>query len=170
MPLRRAGVRRRMRGPWRSRRRCRSREGRLDVAEQPGERVDFGARQVFEQGRETILEEKPDRREARPARFGQLKRLAPSVARQALPLEQAPRLETADELGDRGRGDGRAPGQVGPEHVAGADGLEHEVLRDGERRGMGGEQPLDPAAHERRRARERRRRIAARDAVPGARH
>jgi hypothetical protein len=73
-------------------------------------------------------------------------------------------------LRDRGRRHRGAPRELGADDVALIDRLQREVLRDGERRLVAAEQTLDPPADQRRRPRERLRRVAAAHVVARARH
>jgi len=87
-----------MRRARRTPRRGRARERRLDVSEQPDERVDLGAGQAFEEAPEPVLQQHPAGRERRAAGLGELERLAAAVVGQPLPLEQPGRFEPAGEL------------------------------------------------------------------------
>ena len=92
------------------------------------------------------------------------------AATKALALQQAGVFERREQLRDRGRRDGRAAGELGADHLTLTDGLEGEVLGDGQRRLVRGQQPLDPAADQRRRPHESLRSLAAVVVVTRARH
>jgi hypothetical protein len=134
-------------------------EGRLDRPEQPRERVGLGRGQVGEERREGFAERGLGRAQ-RPFPGGREHEglAAPVVGEPAAPDEPGG-LEPGEELRDRRGGHGRTACELGPDDLALADGAEGEELRDRERRLVRGEQPLDPAADERSRARQRIRRL-----------
>jgi hypothetical protein len=92
---------------------------------------------------------------------GQLERLAAAVVLEASACEEAVLFQPGEELRDGGRRDGGTPGQLGTYDLSFLDRLQRQVLHDRERRVVRGEQALDPAADERRRPRERLRRLTA---------
>ena len=82
-----------MRRPWWPPRRGSSRERRLDVAEQPYERVGLRAVEPADQVGEPVLQQQLDRREARSPRVREHERLTTAVVRKPPAVHQTGRLE-----------------------------------------------------------------------------
>ncbi len=87
--------------------------------------------------------------------------MAAAVVVETVAGEHAGVFERGEKLRDRCGRDGGAAGELGADDLAVGDRLQRQVLRDGERWLVRGEQPFDPAAHQRRRAHERLRRLTA---------
>jgi len=102
--------------------------------------------------------------------LGEGERLASAILGEALAAEQAGVLERCEQLRDGGGRDSGAPGELGTDDLTLADGLQCEVLGDGQWRLVSGKQPLDPAADQRRRANERVRRLAGAGVVGWSGH
>ena len=99
------------------------------------------------------------------ALFGEGEWLPAAIVLEAAAREQAVFFEGGEQLRDcRGR-DGGTAGELGSEDLSLGDRLQRQVLRDGERRIVRREQPIDPAADEWRRAYERLRCLTAADSV-----
>jgi hypothetical protein len=142
----------------------------LEAFEQAGEGVSLGWREVGEQAGEPFAECCLSRAQRPLPVLGQGERLAAAVVLEPLSGQQSGFFESREELRDGGRGDGGAAGELGADDLALADRLQREILGDGERRLVRGEQALDPAADQRRRADERLRRLAAVVMMTRARH
>lgn len=87
--------------------------------------------------------------------------LSAAVVSETVAAEHAGVFERGEELRDRGWRDGGTACELGADDLAVVDRLQRQVLGDGEGWLVGGEEPFDPAADERRRANERLRRLPA---------
>jgi len=117
---------------------------------EPHERVDLGRSEIREQVCEPPLQHRVDRGEGLPATRAERQRLSPPIGGSRLALDEPGGGERRKELRHGRRRDPGAPGELRADDVAVGDRAKGEVLRDGQRRVVRRQQPLDPSARKRR--------------------
>lgn len=127
----------------------------MQAFEQSGESVGLGRRDLGDEPGEPFAQRGLGGAKGRAAFLREGDGLSAPIIIQTAPGEHARVLECGEELGDRRRGDGRATGEPGADDLAVGDRLQGQVLGNREGRVVCGEQSLDPAADQRRRANQR---------------
>ena len=114
----------------------------------PCQRVGFGHRQILQQHREPVGEQAPSRSQRPLSARGEGQCLPPPVVRGGSTLEQPGPGQPGDQLRDRGLRHAGPPCELHSEHRLVVDRAKGEVLRNGKRRIVRGEEPLDPAGRQ----------------------
>ena len=102
--------------------------------------------------------------------LGQGQGLAAAIVVETAACQQAALLERGEKLGNGRRRDGGAAGELGADELSLADRLHCQVLGNGQRGVVRGEQTLEPAAHEGCCSDESLRRLTAADVMTRPRH